>query len=293
MVLAGNAVQDRERASRASVTTVLLTLLQDPAGAPRSPVRGHARVRSASTTTNRSGCSSAIRRYASDTFAWKSCPRPRSGRVPRANGAVRPPVPVQQENEVGEQPLCRPHVEREHVLLTWAARGALIGQRRIDVPIGEHDLARGQGRPDHRRHVLGTARREQQGLRLRLDVSCVVREEQRAWSSSPIGVPPVPESPTPRRPATRAIPWPVGSASPCPIRRLERHEQTVRRWALELGDQPQGLRLPALRTFGAGSGSGRRRAARRSPRSSTRSASRTGRTSARPASGYAHRSRRR
>ena len=49
---------------------------------------------------------------------------------------------MQQDHEVGEQPLRRPHVQRQDVLLAQPARHALVGERRVDVPVAQHDLAR-------------------------------------------------------------------------------------------------------------------------------------------------------
>ena len=42
--------------------------------------------------------------------------------------------------------------------------GAVVGDRRVDVAIGDHDVPQGQRGRDHPGHVLGAVGREQQGL---------------------------------------------------------------------------------------------------------------------------------
>ena len=85
---------------------------------------------------------------------------------------------VQQDGQVREQPLRRPHVERQHVLLAETARRPLVRERRVDVAVADHDLALAEGRADQRRNVLRASRREQQRLGPRLHVAGVVVQQQ-------------------------------------------------------------------------------------------------------------------
>ena len=119
-----------------------------PARSPRAPRRPPwPDSRAPSITTNRSGCSSAMRRYASVTFAKNAPP---SASI-RSGSLVAPCVPelglhVEQDHEVGEQPLGRPHVQREHVGLAEPPRPPLVGEGRVDVPVADDDLALGERR---------------------------------------------------------------------------------------------------------------------------------------------------
>ena len=47
----------------------------------------------------------------------------------------------------------------------------LIGERRVDVAVADHDLAVGERRTDHARHGLRTGRREQQRLAARVELA--------------------------------------------------------------------------------------------------------------------------
>ena len=72
---------------------------------------------------------------------------------------------MQQEHEIGEEPLGRPHVQRQDVLLPQTSRPPLVRERRVHVAVADHCLPLREGRPDDRGHGLCPARSEQERLR--------------------------------------------------------------------------------------------------------------------------------
>src|SRR5438093_9477070 len=59
---------------------------------------------------------------------------------------------------------------RTEAVKVCAEAKALIGKRRVEVPVGDHDLPRDESRPDHVTGVLGPRGGEQQCLRLRTEI---------------------------------------------------------------------------------------------------------------------------
>ena len=76
---------------------------------------------------------------------------------------------VEQHRQVRCQPLSGPARELRHLGNTQVTPGALIGHRRIAVPVGHHDRATVEGRAHHGVDMLSAVGGEQQRLSSRLE----------------------------------------------------------------------------------------------------------------------------
>jgi UDP-glucose 4-epimerase len=73
-------------------------------------------------------------------------------------------VHLQDERHVWEQPARRDAVELGDLVQPEAARNALVGERRVEVPVGDHRLARLECGTDHAADELGARRGEESSL---------------------------------------------------------------------------------------------------------------------------------
>ena len=94
---------------------------------------------------------------------------------------------VEQHREVGRPPVGRPAVQPRDVRRRDAPPGALVGERGVDVPVGDHDRAALQGRVDDLGHVLGPVGGVQQGLAVRRHAGVSGVEQQRAQPHPDLG----------------------------------------------------------------------------------------------------------
>ena len=149
---------------------------------------------------------------------------------------------VQQDHEVREQALRRPHVQRQHVLLAQAARPSLVRERRVDVAIGEDDLAVGERRPDDRRDRLRAARGEQQRLGARVELPGLRVEQHLTDLLAELGPPGLArhEHVQAERPDV-LLGQPDLRALARALHALERDEQPGRRRPLQLRHEREGL----------------------------------------------------
>src|SRR3954452_5243633 len=69
-----------------------------------------------------------------------------------------------EEGPVWQEPTGSCEVELEHALETNASRKALVGERRVDVPVADDRVSCAERRSDHTLHELGTGGCEQRGL---------------------------------------------------------------------------------------------------------------------------------
>ena len=122
---------------------------------------------------------------------------------------------MQEDDQVREQSLGRPHVQRQDVLLPEAARRALVRERGVHVSVADHDLAVGEGGPDDR--ASPSARGWQRTAAPRS-----ARRACRSWDptgprgpSLPSRCRPARGSPRRRVPASGGTPRRAGSGCPC------------------------------------------------------------------------------
>jgi UDP-glucose 4-epimerase len=85
-------------------------------------------------------------------------------RVPADAYGRRVRVYLQDERHVWEQPARRDAVELEDLVQPEAARDALVGERRVDVPVGDHRLPRLECGTDQAADELGARRGEESSL---------------------------------------------------------------------------------------------------------------------------------
>ncbi len=135
----------------------------------------------ASITTNRSGSDAASDRNAGPhplvevrLLGLETVERLVVGIQPLTR---RGRVEVQQHRDVGECTLGRPQRQLPHLVGIQHPARALIGDRRVEVPVLDDHLAAGEGRPDDRGHVVGAVGGVQQGLGPGRDVAAVVQHD--------------------------------------------------------------------------------------------------------------------
>ena len=83
---------------------------------------------------------------------------------------------LEQDRQIGHQPLDGGEVELEHALEPEAPRDSLIGDRRVDVAIADHRRSSRERGPDHLLDVLGARGCVERGLGPRRDVASVEHE---------------------------------------------------------------------------------------------------------------------
>ena len=71
---------------------------------------------------------------------------------------------VEDDRQVRHEPLGGPPAEREDRLLVEAAAGRLVGDRRIDVSVGDDDVSGVEAGIDQGRHMVGAVGGEEQGF---------------------------------------------------------------------------------------------------------------------------------
>ena len=76
------------------------------------------------------------------------------GGAPQAPGDV-PGGQVEEDGQVRDQGFGRPHRQFAHFVLPERASGPLVGDRGVDVPVRDYDVAAVEGRADDRGHVVG------------------------------------------------------------------------------------------------------------------------------------------
>ena len=59
------------------------------------------------------------------------------------------PIELQQDRAIGQEPSGGGHVDAHHLVDTEAAGAALVGQRRVDVAVGDHHPSSLERGPDH------------------------------------------------------------------------------------------------------------------------------------------------
>ena len=91
-----------------------------------------------------------------------------------ANGRID----IQQDGEVGLQAGRGPLVQGPHSVFAQSASGPLVGDGRIDVPVGQDDLAAFQGRPDDLGGVRGPGSGEDERFRMGINVAVAVVQHQ-------------------------------------------------------------------------------------------------------------------
>ena len=83
---------------------------------------------------------------------------------------------LEQDRDVGHQPLDRGEVQRQHPLEPEPAGDPLVGDRRIDVPVADHRCSPLERGADQLLDVLRTRGRVESGLRPRRHVAAVQQE---------------------------------------------------------------------------------------------------------------------
>ena len=97
---------------------------------------------------------------------------------------------VEEHRELREQPADSPEGEPFDVVRLELASAGLVGDRGVEVAIGEHDGAARQRGADHLGDVLGAVRRVDQRLGTRIDVVAVEHERaQHLPEGRPAGFP--------------------------------------------------------------------------------------------------------
>ena len=94
-------------------------------------------------------------------------------RVPRQPRPARDRVEVEQHRQRREQPVDGPQREALDLVGPQVPPAALVGHRRVEVPVGDDDRAAGERRPDQRRHVVRAVGRVEQRLGAGVDVVAV------------------------------------------------------------------------------------------------------------------------
>jgi UDP-glucose 4-epimerase len=97
-------------------------------------------------------------------------------RVPADARRRRLGVDLEDERHVWEQPAGRDAVELVDLVEPEAPREALVGERRVDVPVGDHCLPRLERRPDHAADELGPRGCEERGLGPRRDLDALEQQ---------------------------------------------------------------------------------------------------------------------
>ena len=80
-------------------------------------------------------------------------------------------IHIEQISACGQQRAARPEIEPAHGLDSQFAPARLIGKRRVQVSVGDHDAATFQSRADHLRDMLRPVGGEKQCLRTCRDAS--------------------------------------------------------------------------------------------------------------------------
>ena len=131
------------------------------------------------TLTTRSGYRSAASRKPRATAWWKASGSlsMRSGLPPRRDGRLGR-VELEQDRAVGQEPARCGHVDRHHLVHPEAPRASLVGQRRVDVAVGDDHGAALERRADHGLHELSAGGGVEQRLCPRADLGLGVEQER-------------------------------------------------------------------------------------------------------------------